>query len=330
FSIRPRVFSQSRTGVFEMDAEEEQSAREGRGLEHEIIEEEPKRISLWSKLGAIVISGILIAAGFGYLLVKMDELERKVSELEETTESMEDYSTEVEELGLTVFILENDLANLTKDLEYLNSTVSGLSDLSEDIEDLQNEMSEVQSQLLVLRNDIENNSANISAIQSNITMLISSINSLTTSLEELSNRVDFLEHHVVRITVERFYPKVNDCVVGNTCDAVWVTAVVNNTSYSYNVGNLARDSQFDSVWLNWSFNHPNNELSRFLDIDFRITYAFGVFDIDGTSDSTVVSIVYDVVNETWSGEDDDGHTDGSLDGIGGEFDTEFWYSVETL
>ena len=313
-----------------MDAEEEQFAKEERELEHEVTEEEPKRIPLWPKFGAIIVSGILVAAGFGYLLVKMDELERKVSELEETTESMEDYSTEVEELGLNVLILENDLANLTEDLDYLNSTVSGLSDLSEDIEDLQNGMITVQSQLLVLRNEIENNSANISAVQSNITMLIDSISSLTVSLEELSDRVDFLEHHVVKITVERFYPKVNDCVIGNTCDAVRVTAVVNNTSYSYSVGNLARDSQFDSVWLNWSFNYPNIELSRFLNIDFRITYAFGVFDIDGTSDSTVVSIVYDVVNETWSGEDNDGHTDGSLDGIGGEFDTEFWYSLETL
>ena len=313
-----------------MDAEEEQFAKEERELEREVTEEEPKRIPLWPKLGAIVVSGILVAAGFGYLLVKLDELERRVSELEETTESMEDYSTEVEELGLNVLILENDLANLTEDLDYLNSTVSGLSGLSEDIEDLQNEMSAVQSQLLVLRNEIENNSANISAIQSNITMLINSVTSLTVSLEELSDRVDFLEHHVVRISVGRFYPKINDCVIGNTCDAVRITAAVNNTSYSYSVGNLARDSQFDSVWLNWSFNYPNIELSRFLNIDFRITYAFGVFDIDGTSDSTVVSIVYDVVNETWSGEDNDGHTDGSLDGIGGEFDTEFWYSLETL
>ncbi len=313
-----------------MDAEEERFAKEETVLEHEVTGEQPKRISLWPKLVAIVVSGILVAAGFGYLLVKMDELEGRVSELEETTESMEDYSTEVEELGLKVLILENNFVNLTEDLDYINSTISGLSDLSEDIEDLQNEMMTVQSQLLVLRNEIDNNSANISSIQSNVTMLINSVNSLTIQLEELSNRVDFLEHHVVRITVERFYPKVNDCVIGNTCDAVWVTAVVNSTSYSYNVGNLARDSQFDSVWLNWSFNYPNNELSRFLDIDFRITYAFGVFDIDGTSDSTVVSIVYDVVNETWSGEDDDGHTDGSLDGIGGEFDTEFWYSLETL
>ncbi|MEE9115738.1 MAG: hypothetical protein V3U09_02450 [Thermoplasmata archaeon] len=313
-----------------MDVVDEDQSSEEESEYERTVSKEAEKPAVWPKMATSAVSAVLIVAGFAYLLIRLDDLERRTSDQEDIGDHLDMLNEEVGLISRDLLIIRNALSNLTKELEYVNSTISAFSDLSEDIDDLQSEMESVQSLLANLNLAVGNNSGNITTIQNDIADLTETIDSMTTMLGNLTRRIDFLEHHAVVFTIGRFYPKVNDCVVGNTCDAVWVSVSVNNSSYSYNVGNLARLSQFDSVWLNWTFIHPNIELAYGLDIEFRITYAFGVFDIDGTSDSTIVSVAYDVINEIWSGEDDDGHTDGSLDGVGGEFDTEFWFSIETL
>ncbi|MCK4332393.1 MAG: hypothetical protein KAV40_02310 [Thermoplasmatales archaeon] len=53
-------------------------------------------------------------------------------------------------------------------------------------------------------------------------------------------------------------------------------------------------------------------------------------DIDGTSSSKTLDIVFDAVTETWSGDDSDGYTDGSDDGSSGYDDDDgaLWYNIE--
>ncbi|MFQ5885485.1 MAG: hypothetical protein ACE5IO_10350, partial [Thermoplasmata archaeon] len=154
--------------------------------EEEEMTEEPKPTAteetmkppLWPKIGAIVICAILIVAGFAYLLIKLDELERKINEQDGTSDTVNDLIMEINQLRNDVLVLQNDLANLSEEYEYINSTVSGLSDLTTDIWILQNEVTSIQSELQRLSVDIENNTGNISSIQNEVNMLISSMNSV--------------------------------------------------------------------------------------------------------------------------------------------------------
>jgi hypothetical protein len=97
---------------------------------------------------------------------------------------------------------------------------------------------------------------------------------------------------------------------------------------------IQRDTPTDKVWINQTITYKNPELGKKIPIDFGIRWVGGgssVLDIDNSSDSTLVSIIYDVVGETWTGDDPemDGFTTGVSDGIA-EDDAEFWFDIRTL
>jgi hypothetical protein len=238
------------------------------------------------------------------------------------------------------FVLSGLLWLKVQDLENKMAPTEGGADSLQDLED---KIKELEIVITGLETDTDSNVTNIlneiTLIRNNLTTLDSDLASISASLSALISRLDalesFLEHHVIEVFIEGIRPFTPDCTVAQNPCTIYFDVTINGTLYTVSSPtDIQRDTPTDKVWINQTITYKNPELGKKIPIDFGIRWVGGgssVLDIDNSSDSTLVSIIYDVVGETWTGDDPemDGFTTGVSDGIA-EDDAEFWFDIRTL